>query len=256
MHDDLLLFGLIGWFVLLATAEALWPPKTKSIEGRGDRRLLTNFCLTTLVILLSSLVPLANLGASWASRRYGLGLGNSVAVPWLAVTALLLIAQTFVSYWVHRSMHCVPLLWRVHRVHHADTAVDVSTSLRNHPLELVITLPASALVVLLLGPPVSAVVAVQTVIFAATFWHHADIRLKSPVDRALAQVIVTPRVHRLHHHPERHTHDSNYGEVLILWDRLFRTFNDRKERGPVGLKGHAARADMLMDQIWSPLRAA
>ena len=150
MSNSILLFGLIGWFVLLAVAEAIWASDSVRSDRHSDQRLLTNFSLTALALLLSSLVPLANLGASSLSRHFGIGLGNRVAVPWLVTVALLLLAQTFIAYWVHRTMHRVPVLWRVHRVHHADSAVDVSTSLRNHPLELVVSLPASALVIVAL----------------------------------------------------------------------------------------------------------
>jgi len=255
LNNSLIIFGLIGWFVLLAAAEAIWAPAENRPDSKLDQRLITNFSLAALALMLGSLLPLANLGASWVSSEFGLGLGSRVRVPWFATFALLLLATTFVAYWVHRAMHRAPLLWRVHRVHHADSEVDVSTSLRNHPLELAVSVPASALVIVLLGPPVSAVVAVQTVIFAATLWQHADIALPRRLDRALARVIVTPRVHRIHHHPERATHDGNYGEILIIWDLLFGTFNSDERRGPVGLDGQGARANALIEQIFSPLRA-
>ena len=256
MNNSFVIFGLIGWFVLLAAAEGIWAPAKDRLDPSSDQRLVTNFSLTAVALVLGSFVPLANLGASWVSSEFGLGLGSRVPLPWFATFALLLLSMTFVAYWVHRAMHRAPLLWRVHRVHHADSAVDVSTSLRNHPLELAVSLPASAVVILLLGPPVSAVVAVQTAIFAATLWQHAAVALPKSVDRALARVLVTPRVHRIHHHPERGMHDSNYGEILIVWDLLFGTFNREERRGPIGLEGQGARANVLIDQICSPLRAA
>ena len=256
MNNSVIIFGLIGWFVLLAAAEAFWAPGKDRLDTNSDQRLVTNFSLTAVALVLASLLPLGNLGASWVSLEFGLGLGSRVPVPWLATFALLLLAMTVVAYWVHRAMHRVLLLWRVHRVHHADSAVDVSTSLRNHPLELAVSLPASALVIVVLGPPASAVVAVQTAIFAATLWQHAAFALPQRLDRALARVLVTPRVHRIHHHPERGTHDSNYGEILIIWDVLFGTFNSEERRGAVGLDGQGARPDVLIDQICSPLRAA
>jgi sterol desaturase/sphingolipid hydroxylase (fatty acid hydroxylase superfamily) len=141
-------------------------------------------------------------------------------------------------------------------VHHADSAVDVSTSLRNHPLELVVTVPVSCLVVLLVGAPVSVVAAAQSVLVAAALFQHADIRLPPRVDATLAWLIVTPRLHRLHHHPERIVHDSNFGDSIVLWDRLFGTFNASEGRLPVGLEGQAARADHLIEQICSPLQPA
>jgi sterol desaturase/sphingolipid hydroxylase (fatty acid hydroxylase superfamily) len=149
--------------------------------------------------------------------------------------------------------HRTPLLWRLHRVHHADNAVDLSTSYRNHPLELLITLPVSAAVVLIVGIPQSIVVITQTLLVGVTLWQHADIALPRRLDRALSWVIVTPRLHRLHHNPERATHDSNYGELLTLWDRLFGTFNRTAGRCEVGLDDQVARPDRLLQQIWSPV---
>jgi sterol desaturase/sphingolipid hydroxylase (fatty acid hydroxylase superfamily) len=138
-------------------------------------------------------------------------------------------------------------------VHHADTSVDVSTSLRNHPLELLLTIPASALVILILGAPVSVVVAVQSILVAGAIWEHADVVLPKRLDRALALLLVTPRLHRLHHSPDRGNHDSNYGNSLTLWDRLFGTLNDGQERLEVGLARQRAAPNRLLEQICSPL---
>ena len=186
-HDALIGFGLAGWFVALALVETLWPRATR--HQSGDGRLITNFGLTALIFLGSALPPLANFGSAMIGT--GLGAGYYVAVPWAAMFVLLLLAQTLTAYWVHRLMHATPLLWRVHRVHHADTALDVSTSLRNHPFELLVTIPSAAAVTLVLGAPVSAVVAVQTLLFAGAIWEHADIALPRRLDRALAPILVT-----------------------------------------------------------------
>jgi sterol desaturase/sphingolipid hydroxylase (fatty acid hydroxylase superfamily) len=209
-----------------------------------------------LVVLVGTVFPMASVAASELSERSGVGLTHHVALPWIAVLGVAIGAQTFAAYWVHRWMHGAPLLWRIHRVHHADSAVDVSTSLRNHPLELLVTLPVSALVTFVIGAPVSVVVAVQTIIVAAALWQHADIALPRRLDRALSRVIFTPRLHRLHHNPERAIHDSNFGELIILWDRLFGTLNLSETRGEVGLEGQATRPDRLIDQICSPLYSA
>jgi sterol desaturase/sphingolipid hydroxylase (fatty acid hydroxylase superfamily) len=184
------------------------------------------------------------------------GIAYHVRLPWIAVFAATLLAQTFALYWAHRLMHAWPLFWRVHRVHHADTALDVSTSLRNHPLELLLTIPASALAVVVVGSPVSVVAAVQSLIVAGTILEHADIALPARLDRALAFLIVTPRIHRLHHNPERRTHDSNYGNFITLWDRLFGTLNLSPGRHAVGLAHQPARPDRLLEQICSPIQAA
>lgn len=253
-RDGLIALALLGWFFILAVVEVATAADRRS--GTSEARLVTNFGLTAIAVLVAGLFPLADVAAAASGAHFGLGIANRVAMSWLAILALTLIAQTFAAYWVHRWMHRSDLLWRVHRVHHADSAVDVSTSLRNHPLELGVAIPVSALVIVFIGAPVSVVVTVQAILTASTIWQHADIRLSAPVDRALSWVIFTPRLHRLHHNPVRIVHDSNFGELFTIWDRMFGTLSVLDGRGRVGLDHQAARADHLLEQIWSPLRPA
>lgn len=255
-RDTLMGLALLCWFVGFAVAEAIVGGGDDHQSDRQDQRLITNFSLTLIGILIASLVPLGQLTASFASGRLGVGLANAITMPWIGAFALMLLLDSLVGYWIHRSFHAAPLLWRLHRVHHADSAVDVSTSLRNHPLELLVTLPASCLVVLLCGAPVSVVAAVQTIMVAAAIWQHADIRLPARIDDVLATLIVTPRLHRLHHSPARAVHDMNFGDSFIFWDRLFGTYNGASERGTVGLEGETARPDHLIEQICWPLQPA
>ena len=152
-------------------------------------------------------------------------------------------------------MHIVPWLWRIHRVHHADNAVDVSTSLRNHPLELVLIFPVSIAVILVVGASPTVVLAGQTIMVAASIWQHADIAAPR-AERVLASMLITPAIHRIHHSPERARHDSNFGDLITLWDRLFGTFKKSEGRGRVGLDGQVARPDRLLEQIWSPVYSA
>jgi sterol desaturase/sphingolipid hydroxylase (fatty acid hydroxylase superfamily) len=254
-REHFIALALVGWFVLLALAEAADVRKQRANADRREARLFTNFGFSAFVLLAGGLYPLIRVSAAAAAQRLGIGLANQVALPWLAVFAMTLLAQTFVYYWMHRWMHDAPFFWRIHRVHHADSAVDVSTSLRKHPLELIVTLPV-ALVILAIGAPVSVVVACQVVILAATIWQHSDVRLPTKVDRALALLIMTPRLHRLHHNPVRIVRDSNFGELLTIWDRLFGTLSVIEGRGRVGLDHQAAHPDYLLEQICSPLSRA
>jgi sterol desaturase/sphingolipid hydroxylase (fatty acid hydroxylase superfamily) len=248
--------ALVGFFVLLAVAEVLLPwPRPFHARGR-DTRLITNFGLTAMILLAGGLFPLARLVSSFAAQRLGVGVANVTHLPWAIIFAATFLLDSFAAYWAHRLMHATPLLWRVHRVHHADSEVDVSTSFRNHPLELLVTVPASAAVVLLLGAPLTVIVAVQTAIMAAAMWQHADINLPARLDRQLSRIIVTPRLHRLHHCRERQIHDSNFGDSIVLWDYLFGTLTLIEERRAVGLEGQRARADHLLEQFWSPIHAA
>lgn len=246
---------LLGWVIFLALAEA-WSGR-RAHQRANDRRLLTNVSFTIFIFGTAALFPLARLAASSVGQWLNLGLLRSVHWPWVAILAIAVLADSFANYWTHRIAHQTPLLWRLHRVHHADNEVDLSTSFRNHPLELlIVTLPVSAAVILVLGTSPSVVVATQTLLAAATLWQHADIVLSRRIDRALGWVIVTPRFHRLHHNPERATHDSNFGELLTVWDRLFGTFNRAEGRLSVGLDDQVAAPDRLLQQIWSPVYSA
>jgi sterol desaturase/sphingolipid hydroxylase (fatty acid hydroxylase superfamily) len=251
-QNALLGLALIAWFAVLALAESTFARSSDRVEHHGDGRLVTNFGFGIFALVASLILPLANIGAAVTGEWAQWGLANQVELPWWAITALLLAVQSLAAYGVHRLMHAAPILWRIHRVHHSDQAVDVSTGLRNHPLELLLVVPIETAVVLLLGAPVSAVVAVQTLLAAANFWQHADIRLPSWLEPALRLVIITPRLHRLHHHPERLVHDSNYGDLVVWWDWLFGTLELREGRERVGLDGQVARPASLIEQICSP----
>lgn len=247
---------IVAWFALLALVEVRTEQReSKPVGHEADARLITNFSLTAIGLAAGTLLPVANVGSAAFAQGLGIGLARQWSLGWGASFALVLLAFSFVAYWLHRWMHRIPFFWRIHRVHHADSVVDISTSLRNHPFELLVTLPVSALVVVAIGAPPSAVVAAQTAILASAIWQHADIRLPKGLDRALGLILFTPGLHRLHHSPERAVHDTNYGDIFTIWDRLFGTLNLRAERGAVGLDHQRARADHLLDQICSPLRA-
>jgi len=244
--------ALIVVFVLLAWAEFVAARGRKAVAEPADARLATNFGLGIMVLLLMSLAPAAKVSAAFIAQSQFDGLAERYAWPWLLSLAVFVVADSFASYWTHRVMHAVPALWRIHRIHHADSAVDVSTSLRNHPLELLVTLPVSIALIVVIGAPPTVVIASQTIMFAASMWQHADIN-PPWAERALGNWLITPATHRLHHSPDRATHDGNYGDLITLWDRLFGTFSRSGGRGRVGLDGQVARPDHLLEQILSPV---
>jgi sterol desaturase/sphingolipid hydroxylase (fatty acid hydroxylase superfamily) len=258
MNPDILpSLALLAWFMALAIGEtAVARASRSSPSENADARVVTNVGFTVMMVLVGASLPLTNVAAAASSQGFGIGLGSRVPVPWLAVLALTLVAQTFASYWAHRWMHSSRLLWRIHRVHHADTEVDVSTSFRNHPLELLVTVPVAALATLAIGAPLSVVTASQTIMIAAKIWEHADISLPAEIEGVLAAIIFTPRLHRLHHNPDRAVHDSNFGTLFTLWDRMFGTLCARKGRESVGLVDQIVRPDHFIDQIRSPLVGA
>lgn len=253
--NDLIGVVLLAWFVALGVAETLFGREQSYVERSSDGRLVTNFTLMGIVVLASMIMPLFIAGAAAASQRLNFGIAPRLGLPWVASFVLALLAVTFTSYWAHRVMHLMPL-WRIHRVHHVDPVVDVSTSFRNHPFEMLVTVPMAAIAYLVVGPPLTVVVTTQTVLVAATIFQHADVPVPAKLDRALSLVVFTPRLHRLHHNPERMVHDTNFGELIVLWDWLFGTLNLTPPRGRVGLDKPAARPDHLLDQMLWPFHRA
>lgn len=187
------------------------------------RRWIRNLAIGGTGILLTHAIPGASLLAvsAWG-RSLGFGLLAGLSAPWgLIATALILDLAVWAQ---HRASHAWPWLWRLHRVHHGDPALDLSTAFRFHPLELGVSLVWKAFMVLLLGGPTAGVLVFEGLLQAGNLFEHANIRLPAFVDRNLPWVLVTPRTHAIHHSTDHRDQRSNYGFLLSLWDRLFHSF--------------------------------
>ena len=161
----------------------------------------------------------------------GWGLFNALDWPlWLEFLLAVLIFD-FAIWAQHLITHKVPVLWRLHRVHHADRDMDVTTAIRFHPVEIALSMGLKIGLVYLIGPSVIAIVVFEILLNGTAMFNHANLRLPLGVDRLLRMVLVTPDMHRVHHSVHRHEHDSNYGFSLSLWDRLFGTYIAQPEKG-------------------------
>jgi len=241
----------------LAAAEAAWPLHQAQREGRG--RLQTNFGLGLINLAVVALLPVgAVVAAEWA-RSAGVGLLNQGRAPLPLAAVATVAARSLLVYGLHRLAHAWPLLWRFHRVHHGDTAVDLSTGLRHHPVEALYLTVAAAAVAVAFGLSPEALAVYEVVALALSLFAHANMRLPDALDRALGAALWTPALHHVHHSARRVETDSNYGDVLTVWDRLFGTFRRlpavEVERLRLGL-GDAddAGASSLIAQLARPLR--
>ncbi len=222
--EPLLRAGIfLGVFAVLALAE-LASPFRASPDGKRQR-WPGNLGLFVLGILLGRVaLPAGAVGfAVWVEMQ-GFGLLNLGLLPfWLAVPVAVVLLDLAI-YTQHVVFHHVPALWRLHRVHHADTELDVTTGIRFHPLEIGLSILIKLAVIALLGAPAIAVLIFEVLLNAGAMFSHANLKLPESVERRLSWLIVTPGMHRVHHSAERIDTDSNYGFNLAIWDRIFRTF--------------------------------
>lgn len=237
-HETTLRLGIfLGLFALLALAET-WKPRRERRQTRA-RRWATNWGITlanTLTLRLVALVlPLLAVGAAIDAEAQGLGLLNALSLPaWIEICVAILILD-LVIWAQHLITHKVPFLWRLHRVHHADVDMDVTTAIRFHPVEIALSMMLKVVVVYLLGPAAIAVILFEIFLNATAMFNHANLRLPLGVEAILRRVIVTPDMHRVHHSVHRHEHDSNYGFALSIWDRMFGTYIAQPAGGHDGM---------------------
>ena len=260
-HDLLWRLGVFaGLFALFATLEALAPRRARS-QPRGAR-WFTNLSIVILDTLalraLAIALPLLAVGAAVDAGRMGWGLFNALDWPlWIEVVLAILILD--LAIWAqHLVTHKVPILWRFHRVHHADRDFDVTTALRFHPVEILASMMLKIGLVYLLGPAALAVLLFEIILNGTAMFNHSNLRLPLWLDRVVRLVLVTPDMHRVHHSIHRHEHDSNYGFALSVWDRMFRTYRPMPEAGhdkmTVGLEWQDERPSRLAWALMLPFR--
>ncbi len=173
--------------------------------------------------------------AAVAAERHGWGLLHMAALPPWAALALGVLWLDLVSYAIHQVFHRIPVLWRVHRLHHSDPDVDFTTARRHHPFEILLVLLLTALAVLAAGAPPLSLLLWWAMMGVLALFQHGNFALPDGLDRVLRWVIVTPAMHRVHHSALRPETDSNYGQAFPWWDRLFRTYCARPEGGYLGM---------------------
>jgi len=230
MDDSLL--RLIVFFAILftmASAEFLLPRRALVL---GYKRWPANIGIIVLdVLLVRLLLPAGAVGASLWASEHSLGLFNWLQWHDAFSIIIAVIALDLVVYGQHRLFHAVPMLWRLHMVHHADREIDVSTGLRFHPIEIMLSMLIKMSVVVLLGVPVLAVVIFEMILNGMAMFNHANVHLPLKLDRVLRMLVITPDVHRIHHSIIKAETNSNYGFNLSLWDRLFASYRAQPQLG-------------------------
>ena len=228
---------IVSFFFVLAVValvEVLAPKRRLTVAKTG--RWLNNLGIILIDSLLVRLVfPVAAMGGAVTARQHGWGVLNIVPLPgWLSVI-LAVVVLDLVIYLQHVMFHIVPVLWRLHMVHHADLDIDVTTGLRFHPVEILISMLIKMAAVFVIGPPVEAVLLFEILLNGSAMFNHGNIALPEKVDRYLRLLLVTPDMHRVHHSVIRRETNSNYGFNLSCWDRLFGTYRAQPAKGHTGM---------------------
>lgn len=224
----------LGVFVGVLCLMAIWEvlsPKRKRIYARRER-WFGNLGLVVVDTLFMRLVlPLLAVNVAIIVQDKGWGLFNQLDLSRGVELLTSIVLLDLVVYWQHRIFHKVPLLWRLHRVHHTDRDFDTTTALRFHPFEIVLSMLVKMTMVLMLGVPVLAVILFEVILNGMALFNHANIRLPRAFEPLLRLFVVTPDMHRIHHSVLRDEYDSNFGFNLSLWDRIFSSYCDAPREG-------------------------
>lgn len=217
--------------VLLGAAERWWPARKQ--DPQRPHRWMANFGLTLAgAVMLMALQLNLVFAAVWAQSAQ-VGLFHQVTAPaWLEVVLAWVLLDLGI-YVQHRAMHEVRWLWPLHRVHHSDVEFDVTTGLRFHPGELLLSQVYKIALIAALGAPWLAVLLFEIGLSSFALLTHANLSLPATIDRRLRWILVTPDMHRIHHSTQRDETDSNYGNLLSVWDRLLRSYRARSRQAPL-----------------------
>ena len=223
-----------GIFAAMAAWEVLAPRRERKL-ARGTR-WPSNIGIVVLdTVLVRLVLPTTAVGLALVAEARGWGLMHALGLPLWASVPLAIVALDLAIYLQHVLFHAVPALWRLHRVHHADLEIDVTTGARFHPIEILLSMGIKLGVVAALGTPAVAVLIFEVLLNATSMFNHSNVRMPLRLDRGLRWIVVTPDMHRVHHSIAARETNSNFGFNLPWWDRLFGTYRGQPAAGHEGM---------------------
>lgn len=252
-HEPVIrLSAFLGIFAAMAVWEVLAPRRKQSLSRL--QRWPSNIGIVVLnTIVLRFLFPTAAVGVAILADAQGWGVFNVFGFPLWLVVILSVVIMDLVIYLQHVLVHAVPALWRLHRMHHADTDYDVTTGARFHPLEVIFSMAIKLTVIGALGAPAVAVVIFEVILNATAMFNHGNVRIPKALDNVLRMFVVTPDMHRVHHSVRPGETNSNFGFNLPWWDRLFGTYKSQPQEGhtdmTIGIKQFREKRDQRLDQM-------
>ncbi|MGH8353592.1 MAG: sterol desaturase family protein [Pseudomonas sp.] len=248
----------LGILVTLAAWEVAAPRRQREISRL--LRWTNNLGLVVIDrVLLQLTFPVFAVGLALLAEERGWGLLNLFEVPVGLAMVVSLLVLDLAIYLQHVMLHAVPALWRLHRVHHADLEFDVTTGLRFHPIEILLSMGIKLAVVAALGPPAVAVLVFEALLNATSMFNHSNVRIPLGLDRVLRWIVVTPDMHRVHHSIHPNETNSNFGFNLPWWDRLLGTYRAQPRDGhagmSIGIEQFRTPRDLWLDRMLiQPLR--
>jgi sterol desaturase/sphingolipid hydroxylase (fatty acid hydroxylase superfamily) len=258
-HEPMIRLGAFAGILALMALWELWAPRRHQVIGRL-RRWPSNLGIVVLNTLLVRLAfPSAAVGLALLAESRGWGLLPALgAPPWLAIATAVVLLDLAI-YLQHVLFHAVPVLWRLHRMHHADLEFDVTTGARFHPIEILLSMAIKLGVVAALGAPAAAVLIFEVLLNATSMFNHGNVRLPAGLDRMLRWLVVTPDMHRVHHSILPRETNSNFGFNLPWWDRLFGTYRAQPQAGhqamTIGIEQFRDPRELRLDRmLWQPFR--
>ncbi len=228
----------LGFFFGIFAVMALWEivaPRRALTVSKAVRWANNLGLVFVNSLVLRILFPAAAVGVAAFTAEQGWGLLNYYPLPFALSVVLAVVAMDFIIYLQHVLVHAVPVLWRLHRVHHADLDYDVTTGARFHPIEIILSMLIKFATILVLGPPIVAVVIFEVVLNAMAMFNHGNVCLPIGLDRVLRLLVVTPDMHRVHHSVEDNEANSNFGFNLSIWDRILGTYIAQPRGGHEGM---------------------
>jgi sterol desaturase/sphingolipid hydroxylase (fatty acid hydroxylase superfamily) len=259
-HEPLIRLGAFAAVFALMTLWELLAPRRHPLIGRAQRWPGNLGVVVIDTILVRLVFPLTAVGTALLAESRGFGLFHAVSLPtWLAILATVIVLDLTI-YLQHVLFHAVPVLWRFHRMHHADLEFDVTTGVRFHPVEMLLSMGIKLAVTAALGAPALAVPIFEVLLNVTSMFNHGNVRLPPRLERVLRSTLVTPEMHRVHHSVIPRETDSNFAFNLSWWDRLFGTYRAQPAAGHegmiIGLEQFRDPRELRLDRmLLQPFRA-
>jgi sterol desaturase/sphingolipid hydroxylase (fatty acid hydroxylase superfamily) len=233
------LFFFSGIFILMAIYEYLAPKRQLTVPK--SKRWVNNLAIVLIdTVIIRVIFPMAAVGIAFYAQTHRIGLFNTLDLNFYFVVVLSVVILDLAIYLQHVMFHYVPIFWRIHRMHHIDLDIDVTTGIRFHPFEILLSLLIKFGVILVIGAPGIAVLIFEILLNATSMFNHGNVRIPFKLDQLIRKIIVTPDMHRVHHSDIPTETNSNFGFNFSCWDKIFKTYTAQPKLGHekmvIGLK--------------------